>query len=129
MLIRKRTVEDVIVASEINPAMADAVDRRRLQLGMTPGDFATAAGLTRQGLDPVRKGELRKYNDRTILGVARALRWEPDWYERLSSGRSPIEAQPHPGDESWDDLRSSLSPEDQASVRAIIESLRSKGHP
>jgi DNA-binding XRE family transcriptional regulator len=30
------------------PGMADAIERRRIELGMTPGEFADAAGLTRQ---------------------------------------------------------------------------------
>lgn len=108
------------------PGMAEAIDARRLELGLTIGNFADAAGLTRQGLDPVRQGLRRQYNDRTILGVARALRWPIDWLDQLEAGRTPEPQNAPAGDEDWNDLKSSLSPEDRAAVRAIIESLRAR---
>lgn len=72
--------------SDTVPGMAEAINQRRKQLGLTPGQFATAAGLTRQGLGRVQKGVRAGYQDRTLLGVARALRWPADWYDRLLRG-------------------------------------------
>lgn len=115
------------MTTDLVPGMAEAIEERRRSLGMTIGDFAAEAGLTRQGLDPVRRGERRQYNDRTILGVARALRWDHDWYDRILAGQRPRNTMAAvPGDDSWDDLKSSLSEEDRAIIRAMIERLRHK---
>jgi transcriptional regulator with XRE-family HTH domain len=73
------------------PGMADAIERRRIELGMTPGEFADAAGLTRQGLNPVRQGRRKAYQDKVKIGVARALRWRGDAIDRLLAGDTPLE--------------------------------------
>lgn len=72
--------------------MAEAVESRRNALGLSPGDLAAAAGLTREGMRLVRAGHRRAYNDKTIFGVAAALRWRSDWYDRLRQGLAPEEA-------------------------------------
>lgn len=69
--------------------MAEAVDARCKELGLTPGQFAYEAGLTRQGLADVRNGRRKKYQDRLKFGIARALHWRNDWYEQLLAGLSP----------------------------------------
>lgn len=69
--------------------MSEAIERRMLELGLSPGDFAKRARLQPQGLDPVRKGRRRSYQRRTLVGVARALRWPLDWYEQLQAGEDP----------------------------------------
>lgn len=107
------------------PGMAEAIERRRLDLGLTKGELAERAEVTRQGLDPVRRGERRDYNDRTIIGVARALRWEVDWYARLCDGREPVEATVERDDDTTADL-SSLSAEGRAAVRAIIAEMQTR---
>lgn len=71
--------------------MSEAVESRRQALGLSPGRFAEATGLTRQGAANVRSGKRRLYQDDTIHGVARALRWRRDWYERLLAGEEPEE--------------------------------------
>jgi hypothetical protein len=74
---------------EIVRGMAERVEARRRELGLTPGAFAEAAELTGPALAHVRAGHRRKYLDSTIFGVARALRWKTDWYERLLQDRDP----------------------------------------
>ena len=81
-------------APKVVPGMADAVEARRRALGLGPGDFAKFSGLTRQGLDDVRNGVRKRYLDKTINGVARALHWRDDWYERLAAGQEPVESAP-----------------------------------
>lgn len=71
------------------PGMSEAVEGRRKELRLRPGQFAEMAGLTPQGLDPVRKGYRRSYSDRTINGVADALGWPVDWYDRMLEGEMP----------------------------------------
>lgn len=77
--------------------MAEWIERRRLELGLTPGGFVEASGLTQPGLAPVRRGARRAYQDKVILGVAEALRVRPDWYDRLLAGKKPIAAETTPG--------------------------------
>jgi transcriptional regulator with XRE-family HTH domain len=77
--------------------MAAAIEQRRLELGLTPGQFADAAGITRQGLDPIRRGVRKAYQDKVKLGVARALRWPPDAVDRLLAGETHIDPLPSEG--------------------------------
>lgn len=74
---------------QIVPGMADAIDARRLERGLRPGEFARAAGVTAQGLLPVRRGYHRSYNEVTLRGVAKALGWRQDWYTQLCDGADP----------------------------------------
>ncbi|HXH58430.1 hypothetical protein [Iamia sp.] len=89
--------------------MKDAVEQRRTALRLSPGAFAIAAELTRQGVSPVRAGRRRQYEDATIFGVATALRWEPDWYDRLLRGEPPIELTAPVGQDEVTQLRADLS--------------------
>lgn len=85
----RRNMRAVEEGGEV-PGMAAAVEKRRKDLRLSPGAFADAAGLTRQALAPVRAGLRRGYQDVTINGVAEALRWERDWYDRLLAGKKPL---------------------------------------
>lgn len=78
------------MADEEVPGMAERVERRRRELGLTPTGFARAAGLSLQGLAPLRKGYRRAYHDKLKLGVARALHWEDDAVDRLLDGEEPV---------------------------------------
>lgn len=76
------------VADEV-PGMATGIERRMAELGLSPGTFAARAGLTPQGLGDVRAGRAKRYQARLRYGVARALQWPHDWYERLVAGTDP----------------------------------------
>jgi hypothetical protein len=95
------------------PGMAEAVEARWQALRLTPGTFAEASGLTRQGLDPVRAGERRSYKRATILGVAKALHWRDDWYDRLLAGEQPVEE---------------VGVHNRSDIQAEVEELRSLVH-
>lgn len=71
--------------------MAEAIEARRLARGLSPGQFARDAGLTAQGLVPVRRGYRREYHDKVRVGVARALHWPLDWYDRIRDGEDGLE--------------------------------------
>lgn len=77
------------MAEETVPGMKEAIDARRAQRHLSPGEFATAAGLTEQGLAPVRRGDRRNYQDKVRRGVAVALAWPLDWYDRILAGENP----------------------------------------
>lgn len=81
------------LVSDIVPGMADAIEARRNELGLSVGSLADAAGLTRQGLAPLRAGLCRAYNDATIFGLAGALRWPNDWYARVRRGEPPMDGE------------------------------------
>jgi transcriptional regulator with XRE-family HTH domain len=76
------------------PGMAEKVEARRLQLGLSPGEFAKRSGVTGAGLSPVRKGRRKRYQMKIIRGVAEALRWRMDWYERIVEGLDPVDSDP-----------------------------------
>jgi hypothetical protein len=77
-------------ATERVPGMAECVEGRRRELGLSPRQFADTAGVTTEALRPVRAGRRKQYRDSVVFGVARALRWEPDWYDRLQAGQDPL---------------------------------------
>lgn len=79
---------------ELVPELAEAIERRRRELGLTVGDLARITGLTRQGLAPLREGRRRAYQERLTLPVAKALGWQPDAIERLLQGLQPVEIDP-----------------------------------
>lgn len=98
--------------------MRQAVEARMRQLGLTPTTFAHAAGVTVQGLDPVRAGVRKQYQAKTRIGVARALRWPEDWYDRLVAG----EPANHFPDTRWPAAQLTLE-ERVAAVEARLDAL------
>lgn len=118
---------------EIVPGMAVKIAQRMAELRLTPGDFAVSAGLTRQGLADVRAGLRKRYGQKTIFGVADALRWAPDWYERILNGDDPVVlsapnqtgVQPAALAANSADL-SGLSDEDRRYVLNLVERLKGR---
>lgn len=84
------------VAKDEVPGMAEAIEARRLDRQLSPTAFAKAAGLTTQGLVPVRRGLRRDYHDKVRTGVARALAWPLDWYDRIQAGDTDLPDTEHP---------------------------------
>ena len=76
----------------VNEIMKREVERRRRELRLTIGDLAKISGLTRQGVARVRNGEMRRYQDSTINGIAAALQWDLNWYEAFKRGDVPTQA-------------------------------------
>lgn len=113
-------------------SVAEQVKRRRLERGLSQRGAADAAGVsptTWQSLELHHKS----VGDLTKAGIARALGWPIDAIDRLLDGEDPADFEAAPQaptapDDSWDDLKSSLSEQDRAAVRAIIESLRTRNH-
>lgn len=79
------------VADEVVPGMAEAVEARRKELGLSPVELARQAGVSMAGLGPIRKGYRRAYQERLTRPVCRALRWTDDSIDRLLRGE-PAEA-------------------------------------
>lgn len=87
--VAKHSAESGSVPEETVPGMAEAIERRRKARRLAPSDFARASGLTMQGLAPVRSGVRKGYQEKVRSGVAKALAWPLDWYERLLAGDDP----------------------------------------
>lgn len=81
----------VLVVSDVVPGMAEAIERRMIERGLSPSQFAAAAGVTYQGLLPLRRGERKRYQTKLKLGAARALGWPADAVDRLLAGEVPGE--------------------------------------
>lgn len=77
------------MGEEVVPGLGEAIEARRLELGLSPGQFAERADLTAQGLAPIRKGYRRNYQTKLKVGVARALGWPMDAVDRLLAGEDP----------------------------------------
>lgn len=93
------------------PGLADAIERRRRDLGLTVGDLARVTGITRQGLAPLREGKRKAYQERLTMPVCRALGWRSDAIERLMQGLAPVEldaVEPDPDPTSVMQLRAEL---------------------
>lgn len=74
------------------PGMAQAIEERRLERGLTLTAFANAAGVTPQGLVPLRKGYRRNYREKLKIGVCTALGWTADSIDLLLNGQPPVRA-------------------------------------
>lgn len=92
------------------PGMAEAIERRMNELGLTPTTLATASGLTYEGVRPVMLGTRKAYQAKTRQGVARALGWPHDWYQRLLAGEDPT---------TWTDTQAAT----QGNVLARLDNL------
>lgn len=78
--------------NQAEPRLAEAIRARRIELGMnTIQDLVNATGLTRQGLQPLLDGEIRRYQDRLKIPVCTALRWTHDSIDRIIAGLEPVE--------------------------------------
>ncbi|MFF0598097.1 helix-turn-helix domain-containing protein [Streptomyces antibioticus] len=68
-----------------------AMNRRRLELGMTWRQVAAAAGVSYETLRAVRKGDSTG-GELTLRSIERALRWAPPAFEVIDSGGEPAPA-------------------------------------
>jgi transcriptional regulator with XRE-family HTH domain len=110
------------MGEETVPGMAEAIERRRRELGLSPGEFAERAGITRQGAGNVRRGVRRQYHDKVKLGVARALGWRADAIDRLLIGEQPVELdEPNPPEPGIELIRRELE-----ELRAEVSRLNAR---
>lgn len=81
---------DAVTKYEVVELLRDRIEERRRQLGLDPQAFVEATGLTRGGLDPLRKGYRKQYQERLTIPVCRVLGWTPDSIDRLLRGEEPV---------------------------------------
>lgn len=73
----------------------EAMNRRRLELGMTWRQVASAAGVSYETLRAVRKGDTTG-GELTLSSIERALRWAPSAFAAIDSGGKPALAETEP---------------------------------
>lgn len=76
--------------AEVNERLRELVEARRKELGLTPTKLAEATGLTTQGLMPIRRGEVKRYQERLTGPLCAALGWTADSVDRILAGGDPI---------------------------------------
>jgi hypothetical protein len=97
---------------QTSPKLAAMLDARIAERGyLTITSFARAAGVTAQGLQPLRRGEIRDYQPRLTAPVCKLLGWTPDSIARMMAGEDPVELEP-------------VSAGGAADVAAAVEELR-----
>lgn len=112
------------------------MSRRATDLGLTWVDLANLAGLSREGLRKVRRGEteLRRLTKR---GIEDGLRWKPGSVDSVLAGGEPEELDDEESEnssgepwsvdrmiEDWQQVRDEASTEDRRRARLILEILR-----
>jgi hypothetical protein len=93
-----------------SPLLKERFNARMEQLGLSPTALAAEAGVTGQGLIPLRNGKIAKYQIRMTGPVCAALYWTPDSITRLMEGKEAIEIpQPAKVDASPEGLHNRLT--------------------
>jgi hypothetical protein len=108
--------------AEVVQALADHVSRRMFELGINgPSALARETELTVQGLQPLIRGERRKYQARLTNPVCRVFGWTPDSIDRILAGGEPVVVMRPPP---IDDLRAALGTlvDQVAASRRALES-------
>lgn len=74
---------------EIDERLRDYIESRRKELGLSPTKLSDVSGVTVQGLAPIRRGEIRRYQQRLTGPLCAALGWTSDSIERILTGGDP----------------------------------------
>lgn len=75
---------------DVDRHLAGAIEKRRTELGYDVQTLVELTGLTRQGLQPLLRGERKRYQDRLKLPLCKALQWTPDSIDLLLAGGEPV---------------------------------------
>ncbi|WP_309095292.1 helix-turn-helix transcriptional regulator [Streptomyces sp.] len=81
--------------SDPHKRLDDAMNQRRLELGLQWRDLAAAAGISYEALRAIRRGTSRPA-DLTARKLEEALRWEPGSVRAALAGRAPAVREPDP---------------------------------
>jgi transcriptional regulator with XRE-family HTH domain len=79
--------------SDPHKRLDDAMNERRLELGLQWRDLAAAAGVSYEALRAIRRGTSRPA-DLTARRLEEALQWEPGGVREVLAGRSPVVREP-----------------------------------
>lgn len=81
--------------SDPHKRLDDAMNQRRLELGLQWRDLASAAGISYEALRAIRRGTSRPA-DLTARKLDEALQWEPGGVRAALAGRAPVAIEPAP---------------------------------
>lgn len=79
--------------SDPHKLLDDAMNQRRLELGLQWRDLATAAGISYEALRAIRRGTSRPA-DLTARKLEEALQWEPGGVRAVLAGQAPVVREP-----------------------------------
>lgn len=77
-------------------AVAEAIEARRIELGITSERLAQLADVSNSTIKNLRRSERAKYSETTLWNVGRALGWTNESLERIARGEEPILLVPEP---------------------------------
>jgi|SRR5690606_7104785 len=116
--------------------LAQAIEARRGELGLSLREVAERAGITGETLRAVRRGS-NEPSQLTKRGIERALRWAPGSVDAILAGGDPTPAGPyaHIGDVRITTTRAPAPPADEdpkmkratellAEAQALLEEIR-----
>lgn len=98
--------------TELAQRRDEAMNRRRLELGMTWRQVAAAAAISYETLRAVRKGDTAG-GELTLSSIERALHWVPGAFASIDAGREPTPAQANT------DARAALRESDAAASSSL----------
>lgn len=75
---------------EARQRLTDAMEARRLELGLTWREVAAAGGLSYEVVRAARTDFSRDMRPLTVAGIAKGLRWTPDSVRRILEGHDPV---------------------------------------
>ena len=106
--------------------IAELVRDRRKSLRLSQRAAATAANVSSTTWQSFEKHH-HPVSELTVVGMARALSWPDDWYDRLAAGADPDElaAAGHSDETDVVDI-TGLSQADKDAILAIVERFKTR---
>jgi transcriptional regulator with XRE-family HTH domain len=98
--------------------LGDAMDKRRVELGLTWEAVARRAGVSRTTLNEIRKGNVENTQLLTKRAVQRALEWEPNSIDHVLAGGEPT-----PTQASLSELRALQAARDTGNAHVTIDDI------
>lgn len=99
--------------SELARRRDEAMNRRRLELGMTWRQVAGAARISYETLRAVRKGD-SVGGELTLSSIEKALLWAPGSFADVDAGRDPLPLADEAGGEPESPVRPPVTPDPRA---------------
>ncbi|MFF8980216.1 hypothetical protein ACF08A_25815 [Streptomyces cellulosae] len=105
--------------SELAQRRDEAMNRRRLELGMTWRQVAAAARISYETLRAVRKGDTAG-GELTLSSIEKALHWSPGAFADIDSGHEPLPLADDTGPDPEPAVRPPIGPDPRAQAFLTI---------
>lgn len=104
--------------------LAEAVDARMSELGLTVVDLGRRSGVSEFTLRRIRSGVPVNYRSDVKQRLAEGLRWSPTSVDAILDGRDPVERSQVAGDGVDSIDLTGLTDADKLWLRGVVEGLR-----